>query len=255
MKIPGRFGIAALVALSLGGCAAQSLSDSNSLDGVTTDATRRIVVTGTRKDGRMVTCAEPSPDALKALGASLAATLTDPKTQINAGVSAAFQQSLTQIGVRTATIQMLRDGLYRACEAYMNDALDEADYVLITTFFPQTAATLTAIEALGYGQFPANAAVGATATGTITDTKGTNTTTTSTTTPGATNTQLDTERAKASAGAILKIVELLYTDSNSPLFGACTSLLSKEEKLPRPMVKICTMLFETALKSRKTAAK
>lgn len=246
--------IAAVLALALGGCAAQSLSHSNTLDGVTTDATKRIVISG-KRDGKTIVCAEPSPDAMSALSASLAATLTDPKTQINGSISAGFQQSLTQIGVRTATIQMLRDGLFRACEAYLNGALDEADYVLITTFFPQTAATLTAIEALGYGQFPANGAVSSTATSTVTDPKGTSTTTTGTSTPGATNTQLDIERAKASAGAITRIIELLYLPENSPIFGACTSIMGSEDLNTSPMSRTCAALFERAIRLPPTAAR
>lgn len=64
-------------------------------------------------------CAEPSPDAIASLTAQLAAKGSVPQGP-SVELAAAFQRSVASIGLRTQTIQVLRDLLYRACEARIN---------------------------------------------------------------------------------------------------------------------------------------
>ena len=46
-----------------------------------------------------------------------------------AGLGASSSETSASIGLRTQTITLLRDGLYRLCEAYMNGAVDEIQYM------------------------------------------------------------------------------------------------------------------------------
>lgn len=62
-------------------------------------------------------CAEPSPDSLSAYAAELAAKADNG--QVAAGLSAAFQESSAFVGLRTQSIQLLRDASYRLCESYL----------------------------------------------------------------------------------------------------------------------------------------
>ncbi|AIW21041.1 hypothetical protein F0267_17645 [Vibrio coralliilyticus] len=94
-----------------------------------------------------VVCAEPSPDALSALSASLAGS-ANYKDDVAAKLSSAISESAKGLGVRNATIQLLRDGLYRACEAYANGALDEFQYGLTSAKYEDIMVTLLAIEQL-----------------------------------------------------------------------------------------------------------
>jgi hypothetical protein len=73
-----------------------------------------------------VTCAEPSPDALSALSTSLSGGASDVKVALNLAYSQA--ESAASIGLRTQSIQLLRDGMYRLCEGYAAGAVDAPDF-------------------------------------------------------------------------------------------------------------------------------
>ncbi len=60
----------------------------------------------------------------------------------NLGSSPFLAEAMAQLGQRLATIQLLRDGLYRACEAYANGALDKSSYSMILSRFDDTMITL-----------------------------------------------------------------------------------------------------------------
>lgn len=94
-----------------------------------------------------VTCAEPSPDALKAVAASLSAQ-AEAAGQGGGGFSSSSAESAASIGLRTATIQLLRDGLYRICEAYANGALSEFGYALALSNFDEIMIRLISVEGL-----------------------------------------------------------------------------------------------------------
>jgi hypothetical protein len=107
-----------------------------------------------------VTCAEPSPDIVKAVsdafqaGASLdvSGLPADVKPHVAAALAVARSQSAAQLGERIATIQLLRDALYRACEAYANGAISNTTYAVILSGFGDTMVSMLGSE-LAAGAF------------------------------------------------------------------------------------------------------
>ncbi|MBM3482652.1 MAG: hypothetical protein FJX66_05065 [Alphaproteobacteria bacterium] len=84
------------------------------------DAKQRLVFAkggGDRDDDPAAVCAEPSPDALSAIAASAGIGASVP-SQGAASAAAALQTSAASIGLRTQSITLMRDALYRVCEAY-----------------------------------------------------------------------------------------------------------------------------------------
>jgi len=177
-----RTAAAIAIACALGGCQAGIFREW-SMDGgssLSLDASQRLVFVterGGRSGDRRVVCAEPSPDSITSLAATLSASgaanseLTRPaparsdgtaedgeaagtggtvtaKRAVQAGISAAYGENAAYVGMRTQTIQLLRDGLFRACEAYMNGAIDETQYNLLLVNMPRTMAALVAMDGL-----------------------------------------------------------------------------------------------------------
>jgi hypothetical protein len=132
--------------------------DETPPNSVSLDARQRLVIVTdkggpTRDDkGKLiqqqrVVCAEPSPDAFMALVASGGADVAFGEKKV--GARGAMAESVAALGRRTQTIQLLRDGLYRACEAYMNGIIDEDEYKRIMVSYDELLITLVAIESLG----------------------------------------------------------------------------------------------------------
>jgi hypothetical protein len=68
-------------------------------------------------------CAEPSPDALSVYAAEASATAG------KAELGFASQEGGAFVGLRTQSIQLLRDAAYRLCEAYLSGAIGSAEYI------------------------------------------------------------------------------------------------------------------------------
>ncbi|MEP1142698.1 MAG: hypothetical protein ABJH52_03190 [Henriciella sp.] len=114
--------------------------------GVFIDAEQRAVLSNKRSDKDIrVVCAEPAPDALSAIAAQAGVSVSDISSAVSAqgGVS----EAAANIGLRTQTIQTLRDGFYRVCEAYMN-GLSEEQYSIMLRRFQTNMIALLAIEQL-----------------------------------------------------------------------------------------------------------
>ena len=116
--------------------------------GVFIDAEQRAVLSNRRIDKDLdtrVVCAEPAPDALSAIAAQAGVSVSDISNAVSAegGVS----EAAANIGLRTQTIQTLRDGFYRVCEAYMN-GLSEEQYAIMLRRFQTNMIALLAIEQL-----------------------------------------------------------------------------------------------------------
>lgn len=94
-----------------------------------------------------IVCAEPSPDAIAAYAAELAGNV-NVLGKVNAGGTAASQESAAFVGLRTQSIQLLRDSLYRLCEGYMSGALKKEDYYLLTRRYQRYMIALLGIEQL-----------------------------------------------------------------------------------------------------------
>ncbi|WP_322012935.1 hypothetical protein [Paraburkholderia sp. J12] len=111
-------------------------------------------------DPNYTICTEPSPDVAKAISNALTANSTLSAEGLKAlgasGASASLSEtlaktqnaSLTELGRRLATTQMLRDGLFNLCEAYSNGAIQAIEYSLVLSRYGDTMVTLLAIEAL-----------------------------------------------------------------------------------------------------------
>jgi hypothetical protein len=67
---------------------------------------------------------------------------------VSVELSAALQQSAAFVGLRTTSIQLLRDFGYRLCEAYLSGAISEGQYDLLMRRFQKNVVALLAIEQL-----------------------------------------------------------------------------------------------------------
>ncbi len=113
------------------------------------DAKQRTIIAASRTND-VIVCAEPSPDALSAVSSSFAGS-TSVSAQSSPEVALAMALALNEAAGqlrRARTVQLLRDSLFRACEAYMNQAMDEIDYTRIANKYADATVTLLAIEQL-----------------------------------------------------------------------------------------------------------
>lgn len=149
----GRYLLCGAAALTLAGCAnlfsisretdvvSTSYDDKKGAKAIHLDAPQRLVFSDTR-----ALCAEPSPDALTALAASASAGITLGQ---NAGsVAQAINQTAASIGLRTQSITLMRDSLYRMCEAYHNYALGDDEYMQLLQRTQDLTLGVLAIEQL-----------------------------------------------------------------------------------------------------------
>lgn len=111
------------------------------------DAKQRAIIVVQNDKNRTVVCSEPSPDALSAYATQLA---LEGKIPEKAGLklAASSQEGTSYIGLRTQSIQLLRDAMYRNCEAYANGALNEAEYSIASRRYQRSMVALLAIEQL-----------------------------------------------------------------------------------------------------------
>lgn len=91
-------------------------------------------------------CAEPSPDALSALSASQSGSFGDGKVNIAAAL--ALAESAGSIGLRTQTIQLMRDAMYRLCEGYLSGSLSNTAFETLHRRFQTSMVAILAIEQL-----------------------------------------------------------------------------------------------------------
>ncbi|MDJ0607412.1 MAG: hypothetical protein QNJ67_00420 [Kiloniellales bacterium] len=130
-------------------------------ESLVTDAKQRVVLNVPARGGPAVNmpariyCAEPSPDVAQALSQSLSAALEveiGSKGKGSGQVAQSSVESIAQLGERLATIQLLRDGYYRTCEAYANGAVSDTTYAMILGGIDDVMATLLSAE-LAAGAF------------------------------------------------------------------------------------------------------
>ena len=147
------------ISVSVSGCASgpPSVFRQFNLDrgsSVAADATQRAII-NTRthpssRPGRVnperIVCAEPSPDVASVVANSFAFS-GNIFGKGNAAVTADQAQALAQLAERTVTVQLLRDQMYRACEAYANGAISGTDYSLLMSRNNDAMVTLMLGEA------------------------------------------------------------------------------------------------------------
>jgi hypothetical protein len=143
--------------VSLSGCSTiyRTVSlDSKPATSIDIDAKARMIVVtdyGGKDGNRRVVCSEPSPDTAVGIASStsLAANVAG---KVDAQLAASLAEAVQSVGRRTQSIQLLRDGLYRACEAYLNGAITANEYKLLLSRISAFAITLVAVDGLTGGQ-------------------------------------------------------------------------------------------------------
>lgn len=110
------------------------------------DPTGKFVSEEHIKKGTFV-CAEPSPDAMASLAYEVAAKGGYPG-KASGELAFAMQDGAAFTGIRTQSIQLLRDFGYRLCESYMSGAISAAQYDLLMRRFQKNTVALLAIEQL-----------------------------------------------------------------------------------------------------------
>ena len=123
--------------------------DDKPATSLSVDARQRVILvtnSGGRSNDKHVVCAEPSPDVFAALAAAASADVAVGEKKV--GVSSSLAEAARALGPRTQTIQLLRDGLYRSCEAYMNGIVDWREYKRIVARYDETMITMLAIDSL-----------------------------------------------------------------------------------------------------------
>ena len=160
-----RLGAIFLAAICLSGCA-ETFPYVTTLDSekryleqdsaVLTEADKRAIVNVNQSNPvhgfvtpDRIVCAEPSPDVAKALSEGISLALQADVQGQGSGelqVGRSFAESIAQLGERLGTIQLLRDGFYRACEAYANGAISDTTYAMIVSGTDDVMATLLASE-------------------------------------------------------------------------------------------------------------
>lgn len=125
----------------------------SSTTGITIDASQRAIFSVSRNqrlNGQSTQwqtfCAEPSPDAISALASSFGLDASVASKAI--GLAINNQDSTASIGLRTQTIQMLRDAMYRLCEGYAGGALDATGFSRLQRRYQHVMLALLAIEDL-----------------------------------------------------------------------------------------------------------
>ncbi|HUZ34122.1 MAG TPA: hypothetical protein VMV19_18750 [Xanthobacteraceae bacterium] len=98
---------------------------------------------------RTILCTEPSPDIAKALQTALALSANAQTHGVTASGSVNYTaaETITAMAGRTAAVVALRDGLYKACEAYANGAIGDTAYGLILARYGDLLTTLMLGEA------------------------------------------------------------------------------------------------------------
>ena len=118
--------------------------------GALIDIKQRAIVVSEIDEGdgysRRIVCAEPSPDALSAYAAQFAAE--GGSGEIGVAIAAASQEGAAFVGLRTQSIQLLRDAFYRACEGYMSGALSAPQFDILTRRYQRYMVALLGIEQL-----------------------------------------------------------------------------------------------------------
>lgn len=114
------------------------------------DIYQRAILAG-RRDGKLILCAEPSPEGLGAIS-EVASLDVSAKTKAQLAVALAAQVANTEsgayVGLRTQSIQLMRDSMFRLCEGYLAGAIEESSFETLHRRFQQSMVAILAIEQL-----------------------------------------------------------------------------------------------------------
>jgi hypothetical protein len=107
------------------------------------DAPQRVVLT----NASGFACAEPSPDALQAYASAIGASFASPDDKA-ASLSGAMNTGAGSIGLRTQSITLMREMLYRLCESARNQSLTAVDHTQLLQRAQDMTLAVLAIEQL-----------------------------------------------------------------------------------------------------------
>ena len=101
------------------------------------------IITQRSRNGQIV-CTEPSPDVAKALSAAASASGQGGNGSATGSLAAggASAEAALALAGRSTALLGLRDGLYRACEAYANGVIGADAYALVLSRYGQLMTTL-----------------------------------------------------------------------------------------------------------------
>ncbi len=145
--------------LILGGCAELSSihrsynAEPEAASILSVDAKQRnvLITPHLEADKRAIVCSEPNPDFASVLASSLSGGFGNGDS--SAQVAAALSETGANIGLRTQSIQLLRDAMYRLCEGYAAGAIDKADFHHLHLRYQAAMVSILAIEQLtGYAR-------------------------------------------------------------------------------------------------------
>lgn len=113
----------------------------------------------TEADGTEIirACAEPSPDVFSVLSSSLSASGTFKKQsgkEIAAQLASSISETGSNIGLRTQSIQILRDMMYRLCERYFSGAIGKEEFKIQAARDHRLVIAILAIEQLSGAVVP-----------------------------------------------------------------------------------------------------
>ena len=139
-------------ALSTGCATMTHLTREKKLPGVSSGTTllvdaKQRAITNAVVGGALRVCAEPSPDALTALAASAGFSLSRAEAAALA-TNASLAEGAASIGLRTQSIQLMRDAMYRLCEGYLSGAIDGLAFETLQRRFQSSMVAILAIEQL-----------------------------------------------------------------------------------------------------------
>ena len=91
-----------------------------------------------------VVCVEPSPDAIKAVSTSAKGDIKGGNGAATGelGLSGTSAEAAAELAGRSTALLGLREGLFRACEAYANGIIGDDAYSLVLARYGQTMTTL-----------------------------------------------------------------------------------------------------------------
>lgn len=121
-----------LLSLFFSGCAVKPATSFHTLKDdkaqiITTDSSARVIFLLKKADGSLGVCAEPSPDSAMTTITKLLGELSLQRPQITAKGQKELETSVVDLTKRSQTISLLRESLYRICEAGMNHNLTGAE--------------------------------------------------------------------------------------------------------------------------------
>ena len=131
----------------------------NDTEIVAVDAKQRFLVTTPPAGDKLrQICLEPSPDVFSVLSAALEGN-AQYKDKAKAEFKAALAEAAATIGVRTETIQLLRDAMYRICELALNGDMKDTQAYALHERYQRSMVTLAAVSALAEATRPTQVAL------------------------------------------------------------------------------------------------